>query len=72
MNSRLPALLLLGWGSSLGASATVRLPALVGDHMVLQRDAPARREVGGGDERAPEARETAHSVTPCFQIAISR
>jgi sialate O-acetylesterase len=40
MNSRIIAWVLAGMGSSLAAQATVRLPALVGDHMVVQRDAP--------------------------------
>jgi sialate O-acetylesterase len=40
MNSRIAALVLAGMGSSLAAQATVRLPALVGDHMVVQRHAP--------------------------------
>ena len=40
MDKRLLTSLFLGLGSSLGAQATVRLPALVGSHMVLQRDAP--------------------------------
>jgi hypothetical protein len=40
MNSRIVAWGVAGMGSSLAAQATVRLPALVGDHMVVQRDAP--------------------------------
>lgn len=40
MNKYLLASGFLALGSSFGAQATVRLPALVGNHMVLQRDAP--------------------------------
>ncbi|MGI4736968.1 MAG: sialate O-acetylesterase [Janthinobacterium lividum] len=40
MNSRIAALVLVGLSGSLGARATVRLPALVGDHMVVQRGVP--------------------------------
>jgi len=39
MRSKL-VLVAAGLASGLGAHATVRLPALVGDHMVLQRNAP--------------------------------
>ncbi|RZK51698.1 MAG: sialate O-acetylesterase, partial [Hymenobacter sp.] len=40
MSKSLPISILLSLGSSFGAQATVRLPALVGSHMVLQREAP--------------------------------
>jgi sialate O-acetylesterase len=40
MNKPLLASTFLALSSSFGAQATVRLPALVGNHMVLQRDVP--------------------------------
>jgi sialate O-acetylesterase len=40
MNNRLLAGVFLGLATSLSAQATVRLPSLVGDHMVLQRAVP--------------------------------
>ena len=40
MRIKFLALMCCGLGSGLAGQAAVRLPALVGDHMVLQRDAP--------------------------------
>lgn len=66
MNNRVAAWVFLSLGTSLGARATVRLPALVGNHMVVQRAAPV--PIWGwaapGEQVTVMFRGQAYSATP--------
>lgn len=76
MNNRVAAWAFLSLGASFGARATVRLPALVGNHMVVQRDAPV--PIWGwaapGEQVTVTFRGQAYAATPAatgkWQLAL--
>ncbi|RZK28862.1 MAG: sialate O-acetylesterase, partial [Hymenobacter sp.] len=76
LNSHVAVVVLLGCGSSFEARATVRLPALVGDHMVMQRGTPV--PVWGwaapGEQVMVTFRDKTYAATPAasgkWQVAL--